>query len=112
MSLGRALGLLSEKRHSRIILDKAQEIGADLPDFQRARLTGNVGVAFYEQGDWGTAHHTFREAVELISSTSPLLGANYLARQVQAALRASQPLLAAELMKPLGRRHPWSPQHA
>lgn len=101
VSLGRALGLLREKRHSYAALEKAQEIGSELPEFERARLTGNVGVAFYDQGDWGKSIAAFQEAVRLIIPTSPLLGANYMARQVQAALNAGLPYVAAELMNTL-----------
>jgi hypothetical protein len=104
--LGRSLGLLGEKRHSALALDRAQEIGNDLPDSQRADLVGGVGVAFYEQGSWESAQGTLDEAVKLVSAQSPMLGANYLTRRVQAALRASDPLLAAELTGPLSRVAP------
>ncbi len=101
--LGRALGLLGEKRHSVTALDRSRQIANDLPDFQRADLFGGVGVAFYDQGSWTLAQDALHEAIKLISPISPLLWANYLARQVQVAFRSSQPLLAAELMDPLSR---------
>ncbi len=104
--LGRALGLLNEKRSSVTNLDKAQEIGTALPDFQRANLLGNVGVAFHDQGEYTSAQDVLHESVKGVSSSSPWLGANLLARQVQAALRASQPDLAVELMASLGRVAP------
>ncbi|GAA2732500.1 hypothetical protein [Actinocorallia aurantiaca] len=106
MGLGRALGLLGEKRHSSMSLDRARTIGTDLPDFERVNLTGNVGVALYEQGEWKAAQDTLHEAVEFLLPASPWLGANLLARQVQAALRSSEPLLAAELMGTLSRIAP------
>jgi len=105
-SLGRSLGLLGEKRHAAMSLDRARQIATDLPDFQRVNLTGNVGVALYEQGDWKAAQSTLHEAVEFFLPTSPWLGANLLARQVQAALRSSEPLLAADLMDTLTRVAP------
>ena len=106
MRLGRALGLLNERRHASTALDKAREVGDDIPDFQRANMIGGIGVALYEQSDWESAQDVLHEAVTLISPHSPLLGANYMARQVQAALKASEPTQAAELMKPLGRIAP------
>ncbi|GAB2808264.1 hypothetical protein GCM10022221_01950 [Actinocorallia aurea] len=107
MQLGRALGLLNEKRASATHLTRAQQLGADhLPALECADMTGGVGVALYEQGDWDAARSVLTEAVTLISPLAPLLGANYHARQVQSALGASQPLLAAELMAPLVRVAP------
>ncbi|WP_106398404.1 hypothetical protein [Actinocorallia populi] len=106
MSLGRALGLLGEKRHSAMSLGRAREIGTDLSDFDRANLTGNVGVALYEQGDAKAAQATLHEAVKIVLPASPWLGANLLARQVQAAFQASEPLLAAELATTLTRVAP------
>ncbi|WP_106398433.1 hypothetical protein [Actinocorallia populi] len=106
LQLGRALGLLGEKRHSAMSLDRAREVGTDLTDFQYADLIGGVGVALYDQGSWKAAHDALHEAVERISPLSPLLGANYLARQVQAAFQASEPLLAAELTTTLTRVAP------
>ena len=106
MQLGRALGLLGEKRHSSMSLDRAREFGTGLSDFQRADLIGGVGVAFYAQKAWKDAQDALHEAVELISPTSPLLGANYLARQVQAAFQSAEPLLAVELLGTLTRVAP------
>ncbi len=106
VSLGRALGLLHEKRHSSIVLDRVRQIAAELTDIQRAKLTGNVGVALHEQGDWKAAQETLNEAVKGISASSPLRGANYLARQVQAAFKASEPFLAIDLMHSLVRIAP------
>ncbi|MDX6740665.1 helix-turn-helix transcriptional regulator [Actinocorallia sp. A-T 12471] len=106
MNLGGGLGLLNEKRHASIALDRAREIVADLPDSQHASLTANVGLLLYKQGSWKAAQDALGEAVKGVSSESPWLGAYIMARRVQAALNASQPLLAAELMMPLARVAP------
>lgn len=105
-NLGGALGILNEKKNASTHLNRAQEIGVELPDFRRAIVVGDVGVSHYHQGNWKAAQSTLGEAVKLLDSTSPLLGANYLARQVLVALRTNQPLLAAELMGTLGRIAP------
>jgi predicted XRE-type DNA-binding protein len=104
--LGRALGLLGEKRHASVSLDKAREVATDLPDFERADLIGGIGVALYEQGEWKAAQATLHEAVKLVAPLSPLLETGYLARQVQAAFHASDPELGAELMGRLVRVAP------
>ncbi|WP_148086064.1 tetratricopeptide repeat protein [Actinocorallia herbida] len=104
--LGRSLGLLNEKRQAMTHLDKAREVGEDLPEFRRADLVGSVGVALYEQGDFAAARSALDESVRLASSSSPFVWANYLARLVQTALRASEPDLAVELMETLGRIAP------
>jgi len=104
--LGRALGLLHEKRHSAMALDRAQEIASGLPGVQRARLIGGVGISLHDQGEWEAAQDTLEEAVKGVSPASPWLAANLMARQVQSALRASQPLRAVELMDTLGRVAP------
>ena len=98
MRLGRALGLLpGHARQARHMLDQARGIDG-LSPFQQADLIGGVGVALKEQREFTRAHDSLSEAVRLVGPMSPLLQANYLARQVQAALEIGDPSLAAELM--------------
>lgn len=99
MQLGRGLGLAQgREREAKAALAKAQEIGGSLPVPALGDLLGGVGVAYKEQRRWDDAQTTLGEAVRLLGPSSPLLQANYLARQVQAALGAAEPDRAAELM--------------
>ena len=64
---------------------------------------GSVGRAFYDLGDYRRAQDCLEEAMQILGGSSPQLHGIFLARQVAASLRATQPEFAADRMLTLAR---------
>ncbi|MFB9838656.1 hypothetical protein [Actinoallomurus acaciae] len=77
-----------------------------LSPYEKADMKGNVGVALAGMRAYRDAHAAIAEAVALSGQCSPLLLVAYKAWQAEAALAASEPLMAAEHMAALARISP------
>jgi hypothetical protein len=77
-----------------------------LSPYEKADMKGNVGVALARMRAFPDAHVAIAEAVALSGQCSPLLLVAYKAWQAEAALAASEPLMAAEHMAVLARIAP------
>jgi predicted XRE-type DNA-binding protein len=106
MRLGRSLALIPGQRApSRAALDQARSVGG-LSAFDEAALVGDVGIGLGHLRVYREAGALLREAAESIGQWSPLFQAQYLGRQIQTALRASDPAFAADRMTELARALP------
>jgi predicted XRE-type DNA-binding protein len=106
MRLGRSLALIPGQRApSRAALDQARSVGG-LSAFDEAALVGDVGIGLGHLRVYREAGALLREAAESIGQWSPLFQAQYLGRQIQTALRASDPSFAADRMTELARALP------
>ncbi len=106
MRLGRSLALIPGQRMaSRSALDQARAVGG-LSPFEEAALVGDVGIGFGQLRVYREAGALLSEAAESIGQWSPLFQAQYLGRQIQTALRASDPAFAADRMMELARALP------
>ncbi|MFF3444593.1 helix-turn-helix domain-containing protein [Streptosporangium sp. NPDC002721] len=107
MRLGRSLALIPEqKAASRNALDRALNVGG-LSPFGEAALAGDVGIGLSHLREYGEAGTLLNEAASTIGQWSPLFRAQYLGRQIQTALRASDPSFAADRMNELARALPF-----
>jgi transcriptional regulator with XRE-family HTH domain len=79
---------------------------ADQSSFDVADMMGNIGRALNNVGAPAEAHGTLDAAVALLDGTRPNLQSEFLAQQVIAALRMSQPSLAADRMLALAHVAP------
>lgn len=106
LRLGRSLALMGgQERRARQALDDALGYAA-LPLHEAADMVGNVGVALAGMGEHEHARTAIADAVRLSGRCSALLFVAYQAWQVEAALRAGRPSLAAERMTELARVAP------
>ncbi|QXJ20136.1 tetratricopeptide repeat protein [Actinomadura graeca] len=107
MRLGRALALIShQEANARTALDDARTV-TGLSPFTEAALIGDVGIGLGNLRRYREAGTLLGEAAECIGEWSPLFQAQYLGRQVQAALRGRNPELAANHMDKLARAVPF-----
>jgi hypothetical protein len=107
MRLGRSLALIPGQRSaSRNALDRALNVGG-LSPFGAAALTGDVGIGLSHLREYEEAGTLLDEAATTIGQWSPLFRAQYLGRQIQTALRASDPSFAADRMNELARALPF-----
>ncbi|MGC5013200.1 helix-turn-helix domain-containing protein [Streptosporangium sp. DT93] len=107
MRLGRSLALVPEQRKaSRDALDRALDVGG-LSPFGQAALAGDVGIGLSHLREYREAGTLLDEAAGTIGQWSPLFRAQYLGRQVQTAIRASDPSFAADRMNELARALPF-----
>lgn len=106
LRLARSLALVPGRE--RAARDHLAELAATegLSAYERADMVGNVGVALAGMRAYPDAHPAIAEAVRLSGQCSPLLLVAYQAWQVEAALRASEPVMAAEYMTELARMAP------
>ncbi|GLY88672.1 helix-turn-helix domain-containing protein [Actinoallomurus iriomotensis] len=77
-----------------------------LSPYEKADMKGNVGVALAGMRAYPDAHAAIAEAVALSGQCSALLLVAYKAWQVESALAASEPQMAAEHMAALARIAP------
>lgn len=106
LRLARSLALVpGQERAAR---DRLTALGETegLSAYERADMKGNVGVALVGMRAYPAAHAAIAEAVALSGDCSPLLLVAYQAWQVEAALTAAEPLMAAEHMTALARTAP------
>jgi transcriptional regulator with XRE-family HTH domain len=106
LRLARSLALVpGQERAAR---DRLAELGdaEGLSAYERADMKGNVGVALAGMRAYPDAHASIAEAVTLSRQCSPLLLVAYQAWQVEAALAAAEPLMAADHMTALARIAP------
>lgn len=106
LRLARSLALVpGQERAAR---DRLAELGdtEGLSAYERADMKGNVGVALIRMRAYPGGHAAIAEAVTLSRQCSPLLLVAYQAWKVEAALAASEPLMAAEHMTALARIAP------
>jgi predicted XRE-type DNA-binding protein/tetratricopeptide (TPR) repeat protein len=68
-----------------------------------ADLIGSIGMAFYDLGEYREAQAWLDEAVQRLGDSWPRLHGVFLARQISASLRGSQPEFAADRMLTLAR---------
>ncbi|MEV7969162.1 helix-turn-helix transcriptional regulator [Sphaerisporangium sp. NPDC088356] len=107
MRLGRSLAFIpGQETASRDILDHALNVGG-LSPFGEAALVGDVAIGLGHLHAYGEAGTLLSEAAEAIGQWSPLFRAQYLGRQVQTAMRASDLSLAADRMHKLARALPF-----
>jgi tetratricopeptide (TPR) repeat protein len=97
-----------KEKEARNVLDDVRHFLADAPcDDQQIRdnadLMGSVGRAFYDLGDYREAQTCLDEAVQRLGGSAPRYHGIFLARQVAASLRASEPEFAADRMLTLAR---------
>lgn len=106
LRLGRSLALMGgRERLARQALDEALGY-AGLPVQETADMVGNVGVALAGMREHEHACAAIAEAVRLSGRCSALLLVAYQAWQVEAALRAGRPSMAADRMTELARVAP------
>ncbi|MFI6451346.1 helix-turn-helix domain-containing protein [Streptosporangium amethystogenes] len=107
MRLGRSLALIPEQgAASRDALNRALNVGG-LSPFGEAALSGDVGIGLSHLREYQEAGTLLNEAASTIGQWSPLFRAQYLGRQIQTALRASDPSFAADRMNELARSLPF-----
>lgn len=106
LRLARSLALVGGQE--RAARDRLAELGCTegLSAYEKADMKGNVGVALAGMRAYSDAHAAIAEAVTLSGQCSPLLLVAYKAWQAEAALAASQPMMAAEHMTALARIAP------
>lgn len=106
LRLARSLALVSGQE--RAARDRLAELGDSegFSPYEKADMKGNVGVALAGMRAYPDAHDAIAEAVRLSGQCSPLLLVAYQAWQVEAAMMAAEPLLAAEQMTALARIAP------
>lgn len=100
----RALALVGGQRHAS--RDELESVQAPLADrgfsgqseFDVADMMGSIGTALNGVGAHPEAHGTLAESVALLGGAWPNIQSEFLAQQVIAALRMSQPSLAADRM--------------
>jgi hypothetical protein len=98
MRLGRALALIpGQEGQARKKLDQARYINDLSPD-ERAVMAAGSGMAFARIGDYKESFPLLDEAIRLAGSWSPLEQCWALESKTKAALRASEPDLAAASM--------------
>jgi transcriptional regulator with XRE-family HTH domain len=103
LRLGRSLALMrGQERTAREVLEEAVSFDG-LPVYEAADMVGNVGVALTGLGEYEEAHASIAKAVRLSGQCSTLLLVAYQAWEVEAAMRASKPALAADRMTTLAR---------
>jgi tetratricopeptide (TPR) repeat protein len=66
-------------------------------------LMGDIGRVLYDLGEYRDAQACLDEAVQLLGGSSPHVHGLFLARQIAASLRASDPEFAADRMLTLAR---------
>lgn len=106
LRLARSLALVAGRE--RAARDRLAELGdtEGLSAYERADMKGNVGVALAGMRAYNDAHAAIGEAVRLSALCSPLLLVAYQAWQAEAALAASEPVMAAGHMTALARIAP------
>jgi hypothetical protein len=106
LRLARSLALVSGQE--RAARDRLAELGdaEGFSPYEKADMKGNVGVALAGMRAYPDAHDAIAEAVRLSGQCSPLLLVAYQAWQVEAAMMAAEPQLAAEHMATLARIAP------
>ncbi|MGH7515112.1 MAG: helix-turn-helix domain-containing protein [Gemmatimonadales bacterium] len=106
LRLARSLALVAGRE--RAARDRLAELGdtEGMSAYERADMKGNVGVALAGMRAYPDAHAAISAAVKLSAQCSPLLLVAYQAWQVEAALTADEPLMAAEHMTALARIAP------
>lgn len=98
MRLGRSLAAIpGQGNASRTAFDRARSTDG-LSPLGEAAMIGDVGIGLGLLREYREAEALLDEAAELIGRWSPLFQAQYLGRQIQTALRASQPSHAAARM--------------
>jgi transcriptional regulator with XRE-family HTH domain len=107
MRLGRSLALIpGQKAASRTALDQARGVDG-LSPFTEAALIGDVGIGLGHLRIYREAGTLLNMAAEQIGQWSPLFQAQYLGRQIQTSLRATDPAFAADRMTQLARALPF-----
>jgi transcriptional regulator with XRE-family HTH domain len=108
--LAQSLSLIRGQEHSaRSALEQTQGYLEDVQKFgglsarDAGDMTGEVGIALAALRKYEKAQETLDDAVRLTGQSSPFLQGCYLGRQIETALRASQPTIAAEKMLRLAR---------
>ncbi|MDN3355716.1 hypothetical protein [Actinomadura sp. DC4] len=106
LRLARSLALVSGQE--RTARDRLAELGdtEGFSPYEKADMTGNVGVALAGMRAYPHAHEAITEAVRLSERCSPLLLVAYQAWQVEVAMTAGEPLAAADHMTRLARIAP------
>jgi transcriptional regulator with XRE-family HTH domain len=106
LRMARSLALVGGQE--RAARDRLAELGdaEGLSAYEKADMKGNVGVALTGMRAYPEAHAAIAEAVALGGQCSPLLLVAYKAWQAEAALAASEPLMAADHMARLARIAP------
>ncbi|WP_343953741.1 hypothetical protein [Nonomuraea longicatena] len=107
MRLGRSLaGIPGNNRAARDALDTALNVGG-LSPFAEAAIVGDVAIGLSRLGRYGEAGTLLQRAADDIGEYSPLFRAQYLGRQVQAAIRAADPDLTTDRIALLTRAVPF-----
>jgi transcriptional regulator with XRE-family HTH domain len=83
-------------------LEESLRFGS-LPARDAGDMAGEVGIALTSLRMYEKAHESLDNAVRLTGQSSPFLQGCYLGRQIETALRASQPSIAADRMLRLAR---------
>ncbi|MET8001914.1 helix-turn-helix transcriptional regulator [Nonomuraea glycinis] len=107
MRLGRSLARIPENSvAARDTLDRALNVGG-LSPFTEAAIVGDVAIGLSRLGRYDEAGALLRRAADDIGEYSPLFRAQYIGRQVQTAIKASDPGLAADRIALLTRAVPF-----
>lgn len=106
MRLGRALATIDGRAgEAREALDRARD-GRGLSAFAEVTLGGDVAIGLTRLGRYDEAGRLLERAAEAMARHCPLFHAQYLGRQIEVALKAGSPELAADRMRHLVRALP------
>jgi tetratricopeptide (TPR) repeat protein len=107
MRLGRSLARIPENAiAARDTLDRALNVDG-LSPFTEAAIVGDVAIGLSRLGRYDEAGALLRRAADDIGEYSPLFRAQYIGRQVQTAIKAADPGLAADRIALLTRAVPF-----
>ncbi|GAA3175293.1 helix-turn-helix domain-containing protein [Nonomuraea roseoviolacea] len=107
MRLGRSLARVPEHGDAaRETLERALQVDG-LSRFAQAATVGDVAIGLNRLGRYEEAGALLRRAADEIGEYSPLFRAQYIGRQVQTAIGAADPGLAADRMTLLTRAVPF-----
>ncbi|MCA2175022.1 hypothetical protein LDL08_02375 [Nonomuraea glycinis] len=107
MRLGRSLARIPENSvAARDTLDRALNVDG-LSPFTEAVIVGDVAIGLSRLGRYDEAGALLRRAADDIGEYSPLFRAQYIGRQVQTAIKAADPGLAADRIALLTRAVPF-----
>jgi transcriptional regulator with XRE-family HTH domain len=106
MRLGRSLARIrDQERASRDAFERALT-ASGLSPLGRAAMIGDVGIGLGLLQEFSEADLLLEQAADLMGQWSPLFQAQYLGRQVQTALNAADPNMAADRILMLARAAP------